>query len=62
MATEIRAGVDVPVVVAGGITKPEYADRVIREGKVDLVAVGRAMLENPNWALDARRTVFQADK
>jgi NADPH2 dehydrogenase len=62
MATEIRAAVDVPVVVAGGITKPEYADRVIREGKVDLVAVGRAMLENPNWALDARKTVLRADK
>ena len=61
MATEIRAAVDVPVVVAGGITKPEYADQVIREGKVELVAVGRAMLENPDWALDARKTVIRDD-
>ncbi len=28
---------------SGGITEPEYADRVIREGTVDLIAVGRAM-------------------
>jgi 2,4-dienoyl-CoA reductase-like NADH-dependent reductase (Old Yellow Enzyme family) len=61
MAAEIRAGVDVPVVVAGGITQPEYADRVIREGKVDLVAVGRAMLENPNWTLDARQAILGDD-
>ncbi len=58
MAAEIRAAVEVPVVVAGGITKPEYADQVIREGKVDLVAVGRAMLENPNWAQDARKAIM----
>ncbi len=55
MAAEIRAGVDVPVVVAGGITAPEFADRIISEGTVDLVAIGRAMLENPDWAADARR-------
>ena len=55
MATEIRAAVEVPVVVAGGITQPEFADRVIREGKVDLVAIGRAMLSNPDWAADARK-------
>jgi 2,4-dienoyl-CoA reductase-like NADH-dependent reductase (Old Yellow Enzyme family) len=57
MAADIRAGVDVPVVVAGGITEPEFADRVIREGKVDLVAIGRAMLANPEWAADARKVL-----
>jgi NADPH2 dehydrogenase len=55
MAAEIQAAAHVPVVVAGGITQPEFADRVIREGKVDLVAVGRAMLSNPDWAADARK-------
>jgi NADPH2 dehydrogenase len=58
MAAEIRGAVDVPVVVAGGITKPKYADQVIREGKVNLVAVGRAMLENPNWAQHARKAIM----
>ena len=57
MAADIRAGVDVPVVVAGGITEPEFADRVIREGKIDLVAIGRAMLTNPEWAADARKVL-----
>lgn len=58
MAAEIQAAVDVPVVVAGGITKPEFADRVIREGKVDLVAIGRAMLDNPDWAAEAREILL----
>lgn len=57
MAAGIRAVVDVPVIVAGGITDPAFADRVIREGKVDLVAIGRAMLSNPDWAVDARKNL-----
>jgi 2,4-dienoyl-CoA reductase-like NADH-dependent reductase (Old Yellow Enzyme family) len=57
MAAEIRAAAGVPVIVAGGITQPDYADRVIRDGTVDLVAVGRAMLENPEWAIDARKAL-----
>ena len=53
-AAAIRSMVDVPVVVAGGITDPYAADRFIREHQVDLVAIGRAMLTNPDWASDAR--------
>jgi NADPH2 dehydrogenase len=54
MAAAIRAEVNVPVVVAGGITDPRAADRFIREQQVDLVAIGRAMLANPDWASEAR--------
>lgn len=54
MTAAIRAEVDVPVVVAGGITTPQFADQVIRDGQVDLVAIGRAMLSNPSWAAEAR--------
>ena len=32
---------------------PRAADRVVRDGKADLVAVGMAMLDNPRWAADA---------
>lgn len=54
MAARIQAEVAVPVVVAGGITDPLAADRFIREGQVELVAIGRAMLANPDWATEAR--------
>jgi len=49
-AEEIKKIVTVPVIGVGGITEPEYADRLIREGRVDLVGVGRALLRDPNWA------------
>jgi 2,4-dienoyl-CoA reductase-like NADH-dependent reductase (Old Yellow Enzyme family) len=54
LAAAIRADVHVPVVVAGGITDPHVADRFIREQQVDLVAIGRALLANPDWAFEAR--------
>lgn len=52
-AEQIKKVVDVPVIGVGGIVDAEYADRLIREGKVDLIAVGRELLKNPNWALKA---------
>jgi NADPH2 dehydrogenase len=57
LAADIRAEVDVPVVVAGGIVDPRFADRVIRDGTVDLIAVGRGMLTNPEWAAEARKAL-----
>jgi len=49
-AQKIKEVVDVPVIGVGGIKDPEYADRLIAEGKVDLVAVGRRLLDDPAWA------------
>ena len=49
-ASEIKKAVKVPVIGVGGVTEAEYADRLIREGKVDLVAVGRALWKDPKWA------------
>ena len=56
-AQQIRKVVEVPVIGVGGITEPEYADRVIQEGRVDLVAVGRALLEDPDWATNTIKTL-----
>jgi len=53
MAEEIKRVVTVPVIGVGGITEPEFADRVIREGRVDLIAVGRAILRDPGWGAKA---------
>jgi len=53
LAEGIKKVVKVPVVGVGGITEAEFADRAVREGKVDLVAVGRALLADPDWATKA---------
>ncbi len=52
-AQSIKASITVPVIVTGGIRDPFRADRIIRDGKADLVGVGRAMLEDPEWAAKA---------
>lgn len=52
-AQQIKKEVNIPVIGVGGITEPTYANRVIREGRVDLVAVGRALLKDPDWATKA---------
>ena len=49
-AYEIKKAIRIPVVGVGGITEAEFADRLIREGKVDLVAVGRALWKDSKWA------------
>lgn len=45
---------DVPIITAGGILTPEDADRIIYEGRGDMVAVGRALLADPHWSLKAK--------
>ncbi len=52
-AHKIEKVVKIPIIGVGGITDPEYADKIIKEGKVDLVAVGRALLNDSNWAKKA---------
>jgi NADPH2 dehydrogenase len=49
-AHEIKKAVKIPVIGVGGITDAEYADRLVQDGKVDLVAVGRALWKDPKWA------------
>jgi len=58
MAAAIRAEVDVPVVVAGGITDPHFANQVVGAGQVDLVAIGRAMLADPDWVVEAKAVLL----
>ncbi len=49
-AQQIRKVVKVPVIGVGGITDPEFANKLVVQKKVDLVAVGRQLLKDPKWA------------
>ena len=50
LGAAVRKAVGIPVIGIGGIRTPEQAERVLTEGLVDLVGVGRAMLADPQWA------------
>jgi NADPH2 dehydrogenase len=56
-AHQIKEVVNTPVVGVGGIKNPEYADRLVREGIVDLIAIGRALLKDPEWAIRALQSL-----
>jgi NADPH2 dehydrogenase len=49
-AAAIKKTVNVPVIGVGRIREAEYAEKLIRDGEVDLVAVGRALWADPEWA------------
>jgi 2,4-dienoyl-CoA reductase-like NADH-dependent reductase (Old Yellow Enzyme family) len=52
-AEQIRREAGIPTAAVGLISTPELADEVIRNGRADLVALGREILRHPYWPLDA---------
>ncbi len=56
-AYEIKKAIKVPVIGVGGITEAKHADSLVRDGKVDLVAVGRAFWKDSQWAEKALKTL-----
>ena len=62
LAQGIKETVKVPVIGVGNITQPEYADAIVREGKVDLVACGRILLSNPDFPKFAAKKLGISDK
>jgi NADPH2 dehydrogenase len=52
-ASRIKQAVKTPVIGVGHITQPEHAEQLVRDELVDLVAIGRAFLKDPDWAQKA---------
>lgn len=47
LARAMKKAVDVPVIAVGKINTPELADKIIREGNADFVAMTRALIADP---------------
>ncbi len=43
----------VPLIACGQISTPEYAERILREGKAAGIGMARQLLTDPDWALKA---------
>jgi NADPH-dependent 2,4-dienoyl-CoA reductase/sulfur reductase-like enzyme len=57
LAEAIKKAVNVPVITVGKIWDPRFAEKILEAGKADFVAMGRALLadpELPNKAKDGR--------
>jgi len=54
-AEAVRRRAGVASAAVGRITDASQADAIVREGRADLVLLGRAMLRDPHWAVNAAR-------
>lgn len=52
-AARVRHEAGLPTAAVGMITSPEQAEHIIRSGQADVVLVGREILRNPYWPLQA---------
>jgi len=59
LAEAVKRTVAVPVIAVGKLHDPEWADRVVAEGKADLVAIGSQLLTQPDWPRAAAAALGQ---
>ena len=52
-AARVRREADIPTAAVGLITSAAQADHIIRTGQADMVLLGREILRNPYWPLNA---------
>jgi 2,4-dienoyl-CoA reductase-like NADH-dependent reductase (Old Yellow Enzyme family) len=54
-AERVRREAGIPTIAVGLITKPAQAEAIIAEGKADMVALARTVMDDPRWAWHAAR-------
>lgn len=57
IAERVRREAELPVASSWCIDVPADAERVVADGQMDLVMVGRAHLANPHWPLQAAKAI-----
>jgi 2,4-dienoyl-CoA reductase-like NADH-dependent reductase (Old Yellow Enzyme family)/thioredoxin reductase len=49
LAEEIKKHVSIPVIAVGVIREPHVAEEILKTGKADFIALGRALIADPDW-------------
>ncbi len=49
LAEKVKGAVAVPVIAVGRLGYPAVAEKVLAKGKADFIALGRALLADPEW-------------
>ncbi|MDO5521908.1 MAG: NADH:flavin oxidoreductase [bacterium] len=50
MTAKIKEKVSIPVILTGGVTEAADAEQLLKDGKADLIGVGRAIFKDSKWA------------
>ena len=53
LAERVRAETVIATIAVGLIVHADQAEAILRKGQADMVAIGRELLYNPNWPIDA---------
>ena len=61
LAEAVKHSAGIPTAAVGNITQPMQADAIVRNGRADIVLLGREMLRNPYWAIHAAAVVDHSD-
>ncbi len=59
LAKAMKKAVTIPVIAVGKINTPELAEKAIREGEADFVAMARALIADPNLPEKARKGIVK---
>ena len=59
LVAQITDSVDVPVAVAQRIVDPIQAEGILKDGKADMVSLGRTLLCDPDWPRKAAEGAFK---
>ncbi|WP_172623353.1 oxidoreductase [Arabiibacter massiliensis] len=46
-----EAGIELPIILDGGFTTPDFAERALAEGACDFIGLGRPIIADPLWAV-----------
>lgn len=51
MSSAVKKAVSIPVILTGGISSADQAERFLQEDAADLIGVGRPMMKDADWAV-----------
>ena len=58
-AQAVQDATTIPVILAGGITKPEVAQALVEQNGFAMVGIARQLLRNPLWPLEAKAALVE---
>ena len=53
LSEHVKRHADIMTMAVGLIIHGDQAEQILRDGQADLIAIGREILNNPNWPMDA---------
>ncbi|MBI5585978.1 MAG: NADH:flavin oxidoreductase [Deltaproteobacteria bacterium] len=55
LAAAVKSGITIPVIAAGRLQEPAFAEGLIFDGKADLIGLARVLLADPQWPIKAEQ-------